>query len=55
MRILHAKLLIKHSGGIDEDFYFIPNLIEIIIDIVMLVYEPNIHMELQYTFLQDFL
>jgi hypothetical protein len=46
MWIFHAKLLIKHSLGIDEDFCFMPNLIEIIINTVTLGYEPNIHMEL---------
>jgi hypothetical protein len=46
MWILHAKFLMKHFRGIDEDFCFMPNLIKIITNIVMLGYKPNIQMEL---------
>jgi len=49
MRILHAKFLIKHSWRINEDFSFMPDLIQIIINVVKLGYEPNIQMELHYT------
>ncbi len=52
MWILHAKLLIKHFGRFDQDIYakFHPN----ILDIVTMGYGPNIHMELHYTFIQEF-
>jgi len=43
MRILHAKLLIKQFRRIDEDFCFMPYLIQIIINIVTLGYGSNIH------------
>jgi len=43
---MHAKLLIKYFGWIDEDFFFMLDLIQIIIDVMMLVNGPNIHMEL---------
>ncbi len=46
MWILHAKCLIKHFGGFNQDLGFMPNLIQIIIDIVTLCWKPNIHMEL---------
>jgi hypothetical protein len=36
MQILHVKFVIKHSRTIDEDLCFMPNLIQIIIDIVTL-------------------
>jgi hypothetical protein len=49
MNSLHAKLLIKYFGGIDEDLCFMLELIQIIIDGVMLGYGPNIHVELHYT------
>jgi hypothetical protein len=55
MWILHAKFLIKHSRNMYRYFCFAPNLIQIIIDIVMLNYGPNINMELCKTFLQEFL
>jgi hypothetical protein len=51
MRILHAKLLIKHFKKIDEDLCFMPYLIQIIINIVTLGCGSNIYMELQYTYL----
>jgi hypothetical protein len=46
MNSLHAKLLIKYFRQIDEDFCFILDLIQIIIDVMMLDNGPNIHMEL---------
>lgn len=49
MRILYAKILIKHSWKINEDLCFMRNFIQIIMDIVMLDYKPNIQMELCYT------
>ncbi len=35
-------------------FCFVPNLIQIIIDIMMLGYRPNIHLKLNKAFLQEF-
>jgi len=49
MSNLHAKLLIKYSGRIDEDLCFMLDLIQIIINVVTLGYGPNIHVELHYT------
>jgi hypothetical protein len=54
MRILHAKLLIKHFWRIDKDLCFMSNLIQTIINILMLSYRRNIHMELRYTSLHEF-
>jgi len=54
MRILHVKFLIKHSGTIKEDLCFMPNLIQIIVYIMTLGWEPNIDMELCNTSLQKF-
>lgn len=48
MHILHANSFIKHSWKMNEDLCFMPNLIQIIIEVVTLSYEPNIHMELHY-------
>jgi hypothetical protein len=55
MQISHTKLLIKHSQSMYRDFCFVPNLIKIVINIVMLAYRPNIHLELGKVFLQEFL
>jgi len=54
MWISHAKLLIKHFGSMYGDLCFVPNVIQVIIYIVMLGYIPNIDLELQKTFLQEF-
>jgi hypothetical protein len=51
MQILHVKILIKHFGSMYRSLCFVPNLIQIIIDIVMLGCRPNIDMELCKTFL----
>jgi hypothetical protein len=50
MRILHAKLLIKHFGNMYRDLCFAIDLIQIIIDIVTLNYKPNIDLELRKKF-----
>jgi len=56
MQILHVKCLIKHSRGINRDLMcFAPDVIQIIINIVMLGYRPNIYMELCNKFFQQFL
>ncbi len=55
MWILHAKLLIKHFGSMYRNLCFVPNLIQIIINIVTLGYRPNIDLELHKTFFQKFL
>jgi hypothetical protein len=55
MWILHAKLLIKHFGNMYRYLCFVPNLIQIIINIVMLGCRPNIDLELHKTFFQKFL
>jgi hypothetical protein len=50
MWISHAKLLIEHSGNMYIYLCFVPNLIQIIIDIVMLGCRLNIDLELCKTF-----
>ncbi len=55
MWISHAKILIKHFRKIAENWCSMLNLIQIFILIVALIYGPNIHMELWYTFLYKFL
>jgi hypothetical protein len=50
MQILHVKLVIKHSRTIDEDFGFMPNLIQIIIDIVTLGTNQIYHGIVQHIF-----
>jgi len=52
MKISHAKLLIKHSGNRYKDLCFVPNLIQIIINVVTLGWKPNIHLELSKAFFQ---
>jgi hypothetical protein len=54
MWILHVKFLIKYFRMIDENLCFMPDLIQIIIDIVTLGCEPSIHMELRNTSIQEF-
>jgi hypothetical protein len=54
MQILHVKFLIKHFGTIDKDLCFMPYFIQTIKDIMMLGWEPNVHMELCNTSLQKF-
>jgi hypothetical protein len=51
MHFLHAKLFMKHSGNMYRYLCFVPDLIQVIINIVMLGYIPNIHMELSKAFL----
>jgi hypothetical protein len=55
MWILHVELLIKYFRMIHEFIFFMPNLIQIIIDIVTLGCELNIHMELPNTSIQEFI
>jgi hypothetical protein len=50
MWISHAKLLIKHSGSMYRDLCFVPDFIQIIINIVTLGCKPNIHLELSKAF-----
>jgi len=52
---LHAKRLIKHFGKFDEDLNFTPDSIQKIIHMVTMGCEPNIHMELLNTIIQEFL
>jgi hypothetical protein len=51
MQILRAKLSIKHFGSMYRNFCFMPNLIQIIINIVILGCRLNINLELCKTFL----
>jgi hypothetical protein len=50
MQILHAKFLVKHSRNMYRDLCSVPNLIQLIIDIMMLGCRPNTHLELSKTF-----
>lgn len=45
--------MIKHFGSMYRNLCFEPNLIQIIVDIVMLGYGPNIDVELCKTFLEN--
>jgi hypothetical protein len=54
MRISHAILLIEHFGSMYKDFFFLLDCIQILINIVMLGYRPNIDLELCKTFLHEF-
>ncbi len=53
MHISHANVFIKHSWKINDDLCFIPNFIQIIIEVVTLGYGPNIHMELHYNLFKN--
>ncbi len=55
MQISHAKLLIKLFKCMYRDFCFVPYLIQIIINIVMLSWKLNIHLELNEAFFQKIL
>jgi hypothetical protein len=55
MNILQATFLTKYSKGIDGNFCFTLDLIQIITNVVTLDYEPNIRNELRYISIQKFL
>jgi hypothetical protein len=55
MNILQATFLTKYSKGIDGNFCFKPDLIQIITNVATLDYEPNIHNEFCYISIQKFL
>jgi hypothetical protein len=54
MQILHAELLVKHSSNMYKDFY-VPDVIHVIMYIMRLGYKPNIDLELNKAFFQEFL
>jgi hypothetical protein len=54
MWILHAKCLIKHSRRMYKSLCFVPDLIQIIINITMLGCGPKINVELHKNFFQEF-
>ncbi len=54
MSILGVTFFTKYFQGVNGNFCFMPNLIQIIIDVAMLGYRPYIHNELCYTLLKEF-
>jgi hypothetical protein len=55
MWILHAKLLVKHSGNMYRDLCFVLEVVHVIIYIVTLGYRLNIDLELRKAILYEFL